>query len=63
MSQNGRVGHSVTFLKRWAQCHNMEELGTVSQNGRVRHTVTKWNSRAQCHKIEEMGTLHNGKVY
>ena len=61
VSKYGRVGHSVTKMKKWAQCHKIEEIGTVSQNGRDgtlsqngrnRHSVTKWKKWAHCHKME-----------
>ena len=48
MSHLGRVGHSVMFLKSWAQCHVFV---------RVRHNVTFLKSWAQCHILEELGTV------
>ena len=58
-----RVGHSVAFLKSWAQCHILEELGTVSHFGGDGHNVTFWKSWAQCYVLEEMGTMsHFGRV-
>ena len=57
MSHFGRLGHSVTFLKSWAQCHVFGELGTMSHFGRVGHNVTFWKSWAQCHIFEQLGTV------
>ena len=51
MSHFGRVGHNVTFFKSWAQCHVLEELGTMSQIYTVGFNVTNLVMGSMSHRL------------